>query len=70
MSLNIHFFKNDVNFRKIRKDIDTLQETLRSVQDKIEPLEKGIKELESNPDKYKAYNPPDGWGSYEDFVRF
>ncbi len=36
----------------------------------ILPLEKGIKELEANPDKYKAYNPPNGWGSYEDFVSF
>lgn len=36
----------------------------------ILPLEKGIKELESNPDKYKVYNPPNGWGSYDDFVRF
>lgn len=119
MSLDIHFFKNNVDFRKIRKGIDALQEKLRSVQDEIEhledyyddaklasynvthnlskmakavgldkvlwhpeeigitsasqmiePLEKGIKELESNPDKYKSLNPPNGWGSYEDFVRF
>ena len=119
MSLDIHFFKNGIDFRKIKEDIDTLQETLRNVQDKIEqleddyedtklsshnithnlnemakaaglfeilwnpekiditvasqmilPLEKGIKELEANPDKYKAYNPPNGWGSYENFVSF
>ena len=36
----------------------------------IEPLEKGLKELEANPDKYKAYNPPNGWGNYEGFVSF
>jgi chromosome segregation ATPase len=119
MSLEIHFFRNNVDFQKTRKNIDTLQEKLRSIQDKIEqleddyedaklsafnithnfnemakavglyevlwhseeiaitvvsqmilPLEKGIKELELNPDKDKAYNPPNGWGSYEDFVRF
>jgi hypothetical protein len=36
----------------------------------ITPLEIGIKKLEANPDKYKALNPPNGWGSYEDFVPF
>lgn len=36
----------------------------------ILPLEKGIEELELNPDKYKAYNPPNDWGSYKDFVSF
>lgn len=36
----------------------------------ILPLEEGIKELEASPDKYKAYNPPNGWGSYENFVSF
>ncbi len=119
MSLDIYFFKNDVDFRKKRTDIDSLQEKLRNIQDEIEqleddyenarlfsfnvthnlnkmaeavglyeilwrpeeigitvasqmilPLEEGIKELEANPDKYKTYNPPNGWGSYEDFARF
>jgi hypothetical protein len=36
----------------------------------IAPLEKGIEELVANPDKYKAFNPPNGYGSYEDFVGF
>jgi hypothetical protein len=36
----------------------------------ILPLEKGVKELEANPDKYKAYNPPNGWGNCEGFVSF
>lgn len=36
----------------------------------ILPLEEGLEELELNPDKYKAYNPPNGWGSYKDFVSF
>jgi hypothetical protein len=119
MSLDIQFFKNDVDFRKLREDIDTLYKTLRSTQDKIEqleddyedatlstfnithnfnkmaeavglyevlwrpeeigitiasqmidPLEKGLKELEAHPDKYKAYTPPNGWGNYEGFVSF
>ncbi len=36
----------------------------------IVPLEKAIDELVANPDKYKAFNPPNGYGSYEDFVSF
>lgn len=36
----------------------------------IAPLEKGIKELEANPDKYKVFNPSNGFGSYEDFIDF
>ncbi len=119
MSLDIHFFKNDVDFREIRTNINTLQETFQNIQKEIEqleddyedaklsafnithnlhkmadavglynvlwhpeeigitlasqmilPLEKGIKELEANPDKYKAYNPPNGWGNYENLVSF
>ncbi len=33
-------------------------------------LEKGIKELTANPDKYKAFNPPNKFGSYENLVDF
>lgn len=36
----------------------------------IAPLEKGIKELTANPKKYKAFNPPNGWGDYDIFVEF
>lgn len=36
----------------------------------ISLLEKGIKELEVNPNKYKALNPHNGFGRYEDFVDF
>ncbi|MDR1056399.1 MAG: hypothetical protein LBL90_11415, partial [Prevotellaceae bacterium] len=36
----------------------------------ILPLEKGVKELEANPDKYKVYNPSNGCGNYEGFVSF
>jgi len=33
-------------------------------------LEKGIKKLRENPEKYKTFNAPNGYGNYEDFVRF
>ena len=36
----------------------------------IEPLLVGLAKLVSDPDKYKAYNAPNGWGMYEHFVPF
>ena len=33
-------------------------------------LEKGIKKLKENPEKYKTFNAPNGYGKYEDLVRF
>jgi hypothetical protein len=33
-------------------------------------LEKGLIELEANPDKYRIFNPPNGFVSYEDLVNF
>ncbi len=36
----------------------------------IVPLEKAIDKLVANPDKYKAFNPPNGYGRYEDSVSF
>ena len=119
MSLDIHFFKKDVDFNELRRNIEglydkqkDLREELEDLEDDyeearlashnlthnlnkmaeavglyqvlwspeevgittasqmIEPLEKAIKELMANPDKYKAYNPPNGWGNYDIFVSF
>jgi len=36
----------------------------------IEPLEKGLALLQSDPDRFRAFNPENGWGSYEGLVRF
>jgi chromosome segregation ATPase len=33
-------------------------------------LEKGIKELEANPEKYKTFNPPNGWGNCDNLLDF
>ena len=43
---------------------------ITSASQMIPSLEKGIKELEANPDKYKVFNPPNGFGNYEDFIDF
>jgi hypothetical protein len=34
----------------------------------IEPLEKGLALMESDPGRFKAFNPKNGWGSYDGFV--
>jgi hypothetical protein len=33
-------------------------------------LEMGLERLLSDPERYKRYNPPNGWGSYEGLVGF
>jgi len=119
MSLDLYFYKHDVNPQEIRENISNLYEKKRAIEVEIEHLEeacedaelaslnithnlcemakalelyevlwhpeeigitsaakmipfleKGIKELETNPGKYKAFNPPNGWGNYEIFVNF
>lgn len=34
----------------------------------IEPLTKGLKLMRSNPDRFKTFNPSNGWGSYDVFL--
>lgn len=36
----------------------------------IEPLRAGIERLKSDPDRYKAFNPSNGWGTYEYLILF
>jgi hypothetical protein len=36
----------------------------------IEPLRQGLHELKLNPEKYKKFNPENGWGDYEGLVEF
>lgn len=39
-------------------------------EDLIEPLSEGLIKLLADPDYYKQFNPPNGWGSYEGLVEF
>lgn len=36
----------------------------------VEPLLKGLALLESEPEKFKRFNPANGWGTYEGLVSF
>jgi len=33
-------------------------------------LEEGLRKLKEDPEKYKKFNSPNGWGMYEHFVPF
>ena len=33
-------------------------------------LEKGIEELRKNPEKYRVLNSPNGYGTYDDLIKF
>jgi hypothetical protein len=36
----------------------------------IEPLREGLHNLKSEPERYKKFNPENGWGSYDVLVSF
>lgn len=36
----------------------------------IEPLREGLHKLKLEPEKYKTFNPENGWGSYDGLVSF
>ena len=36
----------------------------------IEPLRAGFALMQSDPDRFKAHNPANGWGSYESLIIF
>lgn len=36
----------------------------------IDPLTVGLELLKSDPKRFKAFNAPNGWGTYENFVPF
>lgn len=39
-------------------------------RDLIEPIRAGIARLIAEPDRFKAFNPSNGWGSYEALLEF
>jgi hypothetical protein len=43
---------------------------IKTCQQMIEHLKNGIKLLKSDPEKFKKYEPENGWGSYKGFLSF
>ena len=42
----------------------------KTAESLIHVLDAGLQELKDNKEKYKAYNPKNGWGDYETLVDF
>jgi hypothetical protein len=49
---------------------EELFDEIASAGDLIPHLKKGLAELLRDPELYKQYNPPNGWGSYDYLVKF
>lgn len=43
---------------------------LKSAEEMIEPLDSGLRLLQSDPDRFRKFNPENGWGTYESLVDF
>jgi hypothetical protein len=43
---------------------------LKHARDLVEPLREGLAALQTEPDRFKAFNPENGWGDYEGLVDF
>lgn len=44
------------------------QNGIKDARQLIEPLKKAIADMRSDPAKYKAFNAPNGWGMYDNFL--
>lgn len=43
---------------------------ISKANDLIKPLDDGLILLESDPERFKVFNPENGWGDYDGFVNF
>lgn len=43
---------------------------IKYATDLIDPLRAGLELLKSDPERFKAFNSPNGWGMYENFIPF
>lgn len=34
----------------------------------IEPLKAGLEKMKADPERFKKFNPPNGWGTYDNFL--
>ena len=50
---------------------DALYNSAEKTAEEVLPaLEKGLKDMQDNPEKYEAMDPENGWGKYEDAMPF
>lgn len=65
---NLNRMANEANLYEALWSPETYSISFAS--DLIGMLQAGLKELESNPEHYKLFNPKNGWGTYEGLVEF
>lgn len=46
------------------------EDGFKQAADLIEPLTEGLERLKAAPEKYKQYNPENGWGDYDGLLTF
>lgn len=43
---------------------------ITTAQQLIEPLQKGLEQLRTQPETFRQFNPTNGWGTYEGLIDF
>ena len=43
---------------------------IKIAKDLVQPLKAGLKLLEDDPERFRKFDPYDGWGNYDDLVEF
>lgn len=75
---------NEVYSRNITHNLNTMAEEagiykamwrpeeigIERAKQLIEPLEVGLEKLKADPERFKEFNPSNGWGTYEGLVDF
>lgn len=59
-----------VLWRPTQSKIDVEKTESTHARDLIPTIETGLKKLKNNPEIFKQYNPPNGYGTYEYLVEF
>jgi len=76
---NIEVYNRNIthNLNKMAMEAEVYEELWRpdeidinKASELINPIAIALKDIKSNPDKYKKLNPENGWGTYEGFVKF
>lgn len=84
MTIDFNQYDGEVYKRKITHNLNTMADEagiyqplwrpdelgITKASELIDPLRKGLALLESDPERFKKFNPKNGWGDYEDLVDF
>ena len=74
---HVTFFDANVthNLNKMAKEAGIYDHLWRSdeigiyhAEELISPLSVGLQKMKSNPERFKKFNPPNGWGTYDLFL--